>query len=178
MTLPTGCLIPPPDRGQGSQHVHKHRGQDVRVQRVLHVVHDHPAAESALQPRESGEGNNENTPERNDPDLDWPPERQKPLVRTPTSFIRCRKGSMPDPLPRPPAKQTTVVDFTVTQKGLEEQLLGGVIQKEQKSLEEQLKNVLEEVTRSTCSGFFLVASSCCYCSCTRAWDTPRRGGLA
>lgn len=41
--------------------------------------------------------------------------------------------------------QTTVVDFTVTQKGLEEQLLGGVIQKEQKSLEEQLKNVLEEV---------------------------------
>lgn len=41
--------------------------------------------------------------------------------------------------------QTTVVDFTVTQKGLEEQLLGGVIQKEQKSLEEQLNNVLEEV---------------------------------
>lgn len=33
----------------------------------------------------------------------------------------------------------------MTQKGLEEQLLGGVIQKEQKSLEEQLKNVLEEV---------------------------------
>ena len=43
-------------------------------------------------------------------------------------------------------RQTTVVDFTVTQKGLEEQLLGGVIQKEQKSLEEQLKNVLEEVS--------------------------------
>lgn len=42
--------------------------------------------------------------------------------------------------------QTTVVDFTVTQKGLEEQLLGGVIQKEQKSLEEQLKNVLEEAS--------------------------------
>lgn len=39
-----------------------------------------------------------------------------------------------------------MVDFTVTQKGLEEQLLGGVIQKEQKSLEEQLKDVLEEVT--------------------------------
>lgn len=45
------------------------------------------------------------------------------------------------------AVQTTVVDFTVTQKGLEEQLLGGVIQKEQKSLEEQLNNVLEEVRR-------------------------------
>lgn len=39
-----------------------------------------------------------------------------------------------------------MVDFTVTQKGLEEQLLGGVIQKEQKSLEEQLKNVLEEAS--------------------------------
>ena len=46
-----------------------------------------------------------------------------------------------------PTVQTTVVDFTVTQKGLEEQLLGGVIQKEQKSLEEQLNNVLEEVGR-------------------------------
>lgn len=45
--------------------------------------------------------------------------------------------------------QTTVVDFTVTQKGLEEQLLGGVIQKEQKSLEEQLKNVLEEASAQT-----------------------------
>lgn len=45
--------------------------------------------------------------------------------------------------------QTTVVDFTVTQKGLEEQLLGGVIQKEQRSLEEQLKNVLEEVSATS-----------------------------
>eukprot|EP01042_Synura_sphagnicola_P000006 gene6-7_t len=43
----------------------------------------------------------------------------------------------------------TIVDFTVTQKGLEEQLLGRVIQKEQRSLEEQLKNVLEEVTGNT-----------------------------
>lgn len=43
--------------------------------------------------------------------------------------------------------KVTVVDFTVTQKGLEEQLLGSVIQKEQKSLEEQLNNVLEEVCR-------------------------------
>lgn len=43
----------------------------------------------------------------------------------------------------------TIVDFTVTQKGLEEQLLGRVIQKEQRSLEDQLNNVLEEVTNNT-----------------------------
>jgi dynein heavy chain len=42
-----------------------------------------------------------------------------------------------------------MVDFTVTQKGLEEQLLGRVIQKEQRSLEENLKNVMEEVTNNT-----------------------------
>jgi dynein heavy chain len=47
------------------------------------------------------------------------------------------------------ASQCTIVDFTVTQKGLEEQLLGRVIQKEQRSLEESLKNVLEEVNGNT-----------------------------
>lgn len=36
-----------------------------------------------------------------------------------------------------------MVDFTVTQQGLEEQLLGKVIGKEQKALEEQLKEVRE-----------------------------------
>ena len=41
--------------------------------------------------------------------------------------------------------KTTVVDFTVTQHGLEEQLLGKVIAREQKALEEQLSQVLEEV---------------------------------
>ena len=46
--------------------------------------------------------------------------------------------------------KTTVVDFTVTQKGLEEQLLGIVIQKEQRSLEEMLKTVLEEVGGGWC----------------------------
>merc|ERR1719261_1570057 len=45
--------------------------------------------------------------------------------------------------------KTTVVDFTVTQKGLEEQLLGRVIGKEQKALEEQLKEVLEDVNNNT-----------------------------
>jgi len=42
-----------------------------------------------------------------------------------------------------------MIDFTVTQKGLEEQLLGIVIQKEQRSLEEQLNSVVEEVTANT-----------------------------
>lgn len=41
------------------------------------------------------------------------------------------------------------MDFTVTQKGLEEQLLGRVIGKEQKALEEQLSDVLEEVNSNT-----------------------------
>jgi dynein heavy chain len=57
-------------------------------------------------------------------------------------------------LPNPhfsPEEQSkcTIVDFTVTQKGLEEQLLGRVIQKEQRSLEESLKSVLEEVNGNT-----------------------------
>mmetsp|Transcript_17913 Transcript_17913/g.16185 ORF Transcript_17913/g.16185 Transcript_17913/m.16185 type:complete len:3436 (+) Transcript_17913:1-10308(+) len=45
--------------------------------------------------------------------------------------------------------KTNVVDFTVTQKGLEEQLLGKVIAKEQKALEDQLNSVLEEVNSNT-----------------------------
>merc|ERR1712028_278333 len=45
--------------------------------------------------------------------------------------------------------KTTVVDFTVTQKGLEEQLLGRVIGNEQKALEEQLNQVLQEVNSNT-----------------------------
>lgn len=46
-------------------------------------------------------------------------------------------------------EKVTLVDFTVTQKGLEEQLLGRVIGKEQKALEEQLSDVLEEVNSNT-----------------------------
>jgi dynein heavy chain len=45
--------------------------------------------------------------------------------------------------------KTTVVDFTVTMKGLEDQLLGRVIGKEQKALEDQLNQVLAEVNENT-----------------------------
>lgn len=44
---------------------------------------------------------------------------------------------------------TTLIDFTVTQHGLEEQLLARVIQREQKALEEQLDIVVEQVTQNT-----------------------------
>lgn len=42
-----------------------------------------------------------------------------------------------------------VVDFTVTHKGLEEQLLAQVIQKEQRSLEEQLQRVQTDLSTNT-----------------------------
>lgn len=45
--------------------------------------------------------------------------------------------------------KTTIVDFSVTQKGLEEQLLSRVIQHEQRSLEEQKSKLIEEVNSST-----------------------------
>lgn len=54
--------------------------------------------------------------------------------------------------------KTTLIDFTVTQKGLEEQLLGKVISKEQKALEEQLTQVLEDVNSNTKSLLLLDAS--------------------
>jgi dynein heavy chain len=54
--------------------------------------------------------------------------------------------------------KTTLINFTVTQKGLEEQLLGKVISKEQKALEEQLTQVLEQVNVNTKSLMLLDAS--------------------
>ena len=47
------------------------------------------------------------------------------------------------------AAKTTIIDFTVTQGGLEQQLLSRLIQKEQKSLEDQLTHLQEEVTSNT-----------------------------
>jgi dynein heavy chain len=47
------------------------------------------------------------------------------------------------------AAKTTIIDFTVTQNGLEQQLLGRLISKEQKSLEDTLQQLQEEVTMNT-----------------------------
>lgn len=46
------------------------------------------------------------------------------------------------------AAKTTIIDFTVTIGGLEQQLLGRVLSKEQKSLEESLQQLLEEITNN------------------------------
>ncbi len=66
------------------------------------------------------------------------------------SFMMYLVTRLPNPHFSPEEQsKCTIVDFTVTQKGLEEQLLGRVIQKEQRSLEESLKNVLEDVNNNT-----------------------------
>lgn len=44
--------------------------------------------------------------------------------------------------------KTTIIDFTVTQGGLEQQLLGRVLSKEQKQLEDSLNQLLTEVTQN------------------------------
>jgi dynein heavy chain len=66
------------------------------------------------------------------------------------SFMLYMTTRLPNPHFSPEVQaRTTLVDFTVTQRGLEEQLLGRVIQKEQRSLEDQLKEVLEGVNNNT-----------------------------
>jgi dynein heavy chain len=75
------------------------------------------------------------------------------------SFMMYFITRLPNPNFSPELQaKTNVVDFTVTQKGLEEQLLGKVIGKEQKALEDQLNGVLEEVNMNTKSLLALDAS--------------------
>jgi len=77
-------------------------------------------------------------------------------VKNFTCFFISR---LPNPAFSPELQaKTCVVDFTVTQLGLEEQLLGLVIGKEQKALEEQLEEVLNEVNQNSKSLLALDAS--------------------
>jgi dynein heavy chain len=61
-------------------------------------------------------------------------------------FMTCRLGN-PKFSPELSAK-TTIIDFTVTQNGLEQQLLSVVLSKKQRVLEESLNALLKEVTRN------------------------------
>ena len=66
------------------------------------------------------------------------------------SFKMMLVTRLPNPKFSPELQaKTTLIDFTVTQKGLEEQLLAKVIQREQKALEDQLNIVVEQVTHNT-----------------------------
>eukprot|EP00462_Mataza_sp_D1_P007532 CAMPEP_0175123998 /NCGR_PEP_ID=MMETSP0087-20121206/2542_1 /TAXON_ID=136419 /ORGANISM="Unknown Unknown, Strain D1" /LENGTH=4569 /DNA_ID=CAMNT_0016405727 /DNA_START=105 /DNA_END=13811 /DNA_ORIENTATION=+ len=64
-------------------------------------------------------------------------------------YLICKLGN-PTFSPELSAK-TTIIDFSVTQKGLEDQLLSRVIQFEQKSLEDQRQQLVEEVNMNTIS---------------------------
>ena len=75
------------------------------------------------------------------------------------SFMMYFITRLPNPNFSPELQaKTTLIDFTVTLKGLEEQLLGKVIGREQRALEEQLTQVLEEVNTNTKSLMQLDAS--------------------
>lgn len=63
-----------------------------------------------------------------------------------TLFMTCR---LPNPSFSPElSAKTTIIDFTVTQKGLEQQLLSRVLSKEQKALEDSLKQLLTNVNKN------------------------------
>ena len=62
-------------------------------------------------------------------------------------FLTCR---LPNPAFSPElSAKTTIIDFTVTLGGLEQQLLGRLLSKEKKALEESLNQLLTEVTQNT-----------------------------
>ena len=62
-------------------------------------------------------------------------------------YLVCR---VPDPSFSPELQaKTTVVDFAVTARGLEDQLLGTVIHVEQRALQDQLQDVLTECNANT-----------------------------
>jgi len=65
-------------------------------------------------------------------------------------FKMCIVTRLPNPHFSPELQaKTTVVDFTVTLKGLEDQLLDVVIGKEQKALQDQLEQVITDVAVNT-----------------------------
>jgi dynein heavy chain len=64
-----------------------------------------------------------------------------------TLFMTSRLGN-PRFSPELAAK-TTIIDFTVTLLGLEQQLLGRVISKEKRTLEESLQAIMEDITMNT-----------------------------